>query len=77
MWRIVFGLLVFTMPLTSCGTPRKAIPDQTIPHQLAAPIPDAQLWVRLPDGSMTKTTWYIPEGWWCAGPPVVEATPSR
>ena len=61
------------LSLTSCGG-KGVIPDPTIPHRLAEEA-EVKLWVRQPDGTLRKTCARALEGWWLAGPPVVEPMP--
>jgi hypothetical protein len=70
--RIVFALFAFAM-LSNCGVSRLAIPDPTIPHQVAKET-EVEIYTRLPDGKLSKTKVRLLKGWWIAGPPVVEVS---
>lgn len=52
----------------------QVIPDPTVPHQVAKEA-QVQVWVRAPDGKMVAQRVRLLQGWWIAGPPVVEAAP--
>lgn len=71
---IAFALVGCTMLSLGCGASRLAIPDPTIPHQVARET-EVEVYVRLPDGKMTRAKVRLLKGWWIAGPPVVEAEP--
>jgi hypothetical protein len=71
MRRIVLTLLAFAPLSTGCVNVR-IIPDPTIPHQVAAES-EVTIWARGPDGKKAKQRVRLLEGWWIAGPPVVEA----
>lgn len=73
MTRTMLGLVAFVMLSFGCGHPR-AIPNPSVPHRLAKGTKGV-IWVRLPDGSLTREKVEIPQGWWVASPIVVEAQP--
>src|SRR6056297_3553964 len=68
---IALVLLVFALLLSGCGraTQTLAIPDQSIPHRIAAPT-KVQIFVRTNNG-MVKQTIQVLEGWWIASPTVM------
>src|SRR6056297_748494 len=68
---IALVLIVFAMLLSGCGraTQTLAIPDQSIPHRIAAPT-KVQIFVRTNNG-MAKQTVQVLEGWWIASPTVM------
>jgi hypothetical protein len=70
-WLTAFVLAGCTMLSTGCGASRLAIPDPTVPHQVAKET-EVVIWVRLADGQMTRVPVRLLEGWWIAGPPVVD-----
>jgi len=74
MWVIGFALGASVMLSLGCGSSHLAIPDQTIPHRVAEEVPRVVVWCRLPDGKMTKCEVRLLDGWWIAGPSVVEGT---
>ena len=70
--RTILSVLVASAMLSSgCGGNRLAIPDPTIPHQVAAET-SVTVWVRLSSGAMTKVQVRLLEGWWVASPQVVD-----
>ena len=69
MLRLALALNAFA--LLCCVPKVTAIPDPTVPHQVAAEAV-VEIWVRLPDGKWAKVPYRLLEGWWIAGPPVVE-----
>jgi hypothetical protein len=73
MRKIVYVLAGCMMLSSGCGVSRLAIPDPAIPHQVSKET-EVEVWVRLPDGQMTKTKVRLLKGWWIAGPPVVESS---
>lgn len=75
MTRIGSALYASALLLTASGCFSKAvIPDPTIPHRVAKEA-EVEVWVRRPDGTLSRQKVRILPGWWIAGPPVVEATP--
>jgi len=71
MKRLTLGLFVSAMLSTACVNVRPVIPSATVPHQLARPV-KATIWAKGADGKMHEVQVTVPEGWWVAGPPVVE-----
>src|SRR6056297_1173280 len=69
--RTALVLIVFVLLLSGCGraTQTLAIPDQSIPHRIAAPT-TVQIFVRTNNG-MAKQTVQVLEGWWIASPTVM------
>jgi uncharacterized lipoprotein YajG len=65
------ALIVFVLLLSGCerATQTLAIPDQSIPHRIAAPT-TVQIYVRTING-MTIQTVQAQEGWWIASPTVM------
>ena len=72
MLKIAFVLVISAM--VSCGRAQLVIPDQRVPHQVAEET-CVKVWVRLPTGEMSPVTVRLLEGWWIAGPQVVEPNP--
>jgi len=54
-----------------CSPRVQVIPDPTIPHQVAKEA-EVEIWARRADGTMARQKVRLLEGWWIAGPPVVE-----
>jgi len=77
MRKIVLVVIASVMlsPASGCFR-RAAIPDPTIPHRVAKEA-EVEVWVRLPDGRLTRVKVRLLKGWWIAGPPVVEVEPER
>lgn len=50
---------------------RTVIPDPTVPHQVAREA-EIEIWVDTKDNKKVKQKVRLLEGWWIAGPPVVE-----
>lgn len=67
---LLLGLL---LPLPACSfQPRQqTIPDQSVPHRLAADV-QADIWVDLGNGHYGQQRVTLPAGWWVAAPAVVE-----
>jgi hypothetical protein len=63
-------LVVFGMLTSSC-VKRNVIPDPTVIHQVAEES-CITIWVRGSDGKKVKQKVRLLEGWWIAGPPVVD-----
>jgi hypothetical protein len=64
--------LCVSVPLSSGCVPRRlVIPDPTVPHQVAKET-TVRIWVEAPDGKRVAADVRLLEGWWIAGPPVVE-----
>ena len=57
---------------SGCVTTKAVLPDQSIPHRLAAPVKGVTLWCADPTGGLRKCKADLPEGWWVASPLVVE-----
>lgn len=77
MLRTTIALAASTMLWsTSAGcSPRvQVIPDPSIPHQVAKEA-EVEIWARRADGTMARQKVRLLEGWWIAGPPVVEPEP--
>jgi len=55
--------------LPGCFAPR-VIPDQSIPHQLAAPA-TLTVWLTMPDGRKVDQAMAFPAGCWIAFPAIV------
>jgi hypothetical protein len=72
--KTVLALTAFAM--LSCASSKASIPDPTIPHRVARE-GKLEVWVRQPDGSFSRTKVRVLEGWWIAGPPVVEPGPAK
>lgn len=70
MRRLALVLCVFALPSIGC-VKRSVIPDPTVPHQVAKES-EVVIWARAPDGKMVRMKVRLLEGWWIAGPPVVE-----
>ncbi len=71
MLRTVFVLACSATLSIGCGASRLVIPDPTIPHQVARES-EVEIWARGQDGKMSRVKVRLLEGWWIAGPPVVE-----
>ena len=74
MNRLVLALLGSALLSSACVPRRLVIPDPTVPHQVAKET-TVQVWVQAPDGKRVATPVRLLEGWWIAGPPVVEPGP--
>lgn len=72
--RIVATLVASALLSTGCVPRATVIPDPTVPHQVASEA-EIEIWTRLPDGRLAPTKVRLLQGWWIAGPPVVEAAP--
>lgn len=57
-----------------CSPRVMVIPDPAVPHQVAEET-EVKIWARKPDGKMAKVPVRLLEGWWIAGPLVVEPIP--
>lgn len=75
MRSLMLALAASALLSSGCATSRPVIPSATVPHQLARPVKAATIWAKGGDGKMHEVRIAIPEGWWIAGPPVVEAAP--
>lgn len=64
------ALLASAMLFGGCVT-RTVIPDPTVPHQVAKEA-DVEIWVETAAGKKVRQKVRLLEGWWIAGPPVVE-----
>jgi hypothetical protein len=67
---LVGGLCASAMLCSSCAH-RKVIPDPTVPHQVAEEA-EIVIWVEQANGKKSKQEVRLLEGWWIAGPPVVD-----
>ena len=68
-------VLVLLGCATLCCVPRaKIIPDPRVPHRVAEES-EVTIWARRPDGKFEKERIRLLEGWWIAGPPVVDPLP--
>jgi hypothetical protein len=67
------ALAICAMLSSGCSLfPRtETIPDPSIPHRIADES-EAVIWVRRPDGTLTRETVRVLPGWWLASPQVVE-----
>lgn len=67
------ALAICALLLSGCSLfPREqTIPDPAIPHRVAEES-TATVWVRRPDGSLTKEAVRVLPGWWLASPQVVD-----
>lgn len=64
--------LTASVPLSlGCKPPALVVPDQSIPHQLAAECRTTVL-VTAPGGKVERQKVTVPAGWWVASPQVVE-----
>ena len=73
---LALALVASALLSTACVSSRPVIPSATVPHQLSRPVQRATIWAKGSDGKMHEVPVYIPEGWWIAGPPVVEEEPT-
>ena len=64
-------VLLASALLSSGCIKRTVIPDPTVPHQVAREA-EVEIWVQAPGGNKVKQKVRLLEGWWIAGPPVVE-----
>jgi len=71
MMRIVLVLVVSAMLSFGCAARRTVIPNPMIPHRVAADS-DVTIWVRHPDGTLSKQKVLIVPGWWLASPYLIE-----
>lgn len=64
-------VLLSLLTLAGCVRPSPVIPDDRVPHRVAA---DAQVdvWVRDVDGRLVSQRVTVREGWWIASPRVVD-----
>lgn len=69
MRRIGFVLGACGMLLTACPK-RVVIPDPSVPHEVAEET-TAYVWVRTPEGKLSKQKVKVLPGWWLASPEVV------
>lgn len=65
------AVIVSGMLLSACAG-QQVIPDQRFPHRVAEPA-KVVLWVKAKDKTLVKQEFDLPEGWWVAGPQVVES----
>jgi hypothetical protein len=72
--KTMLALLAFATLSSGCSLlPRAhAIPDPTVPHRVAVET-EVDVFVRLPDGTLTVERVRLLTGWWVASPQVVEA----
>jgi hypothetical protein len=64
-------VLLASVPLSSGCVKRVVIPDPTVPHQVAREA-EVMIWVETATGKKVAQKVRLLEGWWIAGPPVVE-----
>jgi len=69
--RRLASVLLASALLSSGCVKRTVIPDPTVPHQVAREA-EIEVWVQLAEGKKAKQKVRLLEGWWIAGPPVVE-----
>jgi hypothetical protein len=70
--KLIVPVLAACAMLSSGCVPRtQTLPDPAIPHRLAAPA-EVEVWVRRPDGVLTRERIRAEVGWWLASPQVVE-----
>lgn len=71
------GIVLLGCALLSSGCCRSGgvVPDQRVPHQLAADVTCAEVWANGPDGKLQRVKLRVPAGWWVASPGVVEGPP--
>lgn len=82
--RLALVLCAFALPSIGCVPRRAVIPDPTVPHQVAEET-EVVIWTEIPASPSpanptaavsrtvkVKTKIRLLEGWWIAGPPVVE-----
>ena len=65
------GFTLLASALLCCAPKVTAIPDPTVPHQVAKEAA-VEVWVRLPDGRLASQPVRLLKGWWIASPPLVE-----
>lgn len=70
MRRLALALLASALLSSGCAH-RTVIPDPTVPHQVAREA-EVEIWVQAADGKKVRQKVRLLEGWWIAGPPVVE-----
>ncbi len=75
MQKIAIALLGSALLSSASCAHQATLPDPTVPHRVARET-EVEVWVRRPDGTLTRETVRLLPGWWIAGPPVVEAEPS-
>lgn len=70
MRKLVSALFVSGLLCSGC-VKRTVIPDPTVPHQVAREA-EVEIWTDAADGKKVRQKVRLLEGWWIAGPPVVE-----
>jgi hypothetical protein len=65
------AVITSAMLLNACAG-QQVIPDQRFPHRVAEPT-KVVIWVKAKDKTLVKQAFTLPEGWWIAGPQVVES----
>lgn len=70
--RLRLALLASAMLSSACASVgRLAIPDQSVPHQVAEET-KVKVWVEIEDGKKVPIEVRLLEGWWIASPQVVD-----
>lgn len=68
--RLTLALCASVLLWSGCAH-NVVIPDPTVPHQVAKTT-KVKVWVEKGDGKKVMQEIQLPEGWWIAGPPVVD-----
>jgi hypothetical protein len=68
--KLVLVLCASATLLPGC-VKRTVIPDPTVPHQVAREA-EIEIWVDVKGDKKVRQKVRLLEGWWIAGPPVVE-----
>lgn len=71
MPKIVLALIASALLSTGCAVRVLTVPDPSVPHRVAEPA-RVKVWVRSPDGTLTKQEVRLEEGWWVASPVLIE-----
>lgn len=69
--KTVLALTASALLSSGCCASGRVVPDQSVPHQLAAEA-CLEVWATRPDGQLERVKVKAPAGWWLAGPQVVE-----
>lgn len=76
MTRTVQLLLASALLFSGCVHHQAVLADPTVVHRVAEET-EVKVWARAPDGDLVKTPVRILPGWYVAGPPAIDAEPTR
>lgn len=68
--RTVLALTASALLSSGCCASGRVVPDQRVPHQLAAEA-CVEVWATRPDGQLERVKVKAPAGWWLASDQVV------